>query len=295
MTTATGLDSKHRIGDHVRVVDHDGHTIIVVNTPAASADIALQGAQLLSWTPSGTQDVLWCAPLPDSNSGKAIRGGVPICWPWFGPHPTDATQPQHGLLRTSTWTLAETRATDAGAHVALIHSAFGCALRFEIAIGAQLTLTLITTNTSATPVSITEALHTYFRIANVAEIAVHGLDGLIYRDNADGMREKRQAGPVRPRQETIAVFPDTPDVIEIADATLGRRIHISRTGGRSTVVWHPGAAVASFKDIPAEMAPTFVCVESGNVAPHAVTLAPGASHRLSVTYDVVPRLSGLIS
>ena len=285
--TTTDLDAKYRVGDLVRVVDHDGHTIIVVSTPVASADIALQGAQLLSWTPTGHRDVLWCAPLPPANAGKAIRGGVPICWPWFGPHATDASQPQHGLVRTVNWTLAETRATDAGAHIALIHDAFGCALRFEIEIGAQLTMTLATTNTSAAAITVTEALHTYVHVADVGAVAVHGLNGQIYRDNTDGMREKQQSGPVRPKHETIAVFPDTPDAAEIEDATLARRIRVTRTGGRSTVVWHPGATVSSFKDIPPDMANSFVCVESGNIAPNAVTLAPGASHRLSVRYVLV--------
>ncbi len=287
MTTATDLDTKHRIADLVRVVDHDGHTVIVVSTPAASADIALQGAQLLSWTPTGNHDVLWCAPLPPANTGKAIRGGVPICWPWFGPHATDATQPQHGLVRTINWTLAETRATDAGTHIVLTHDAFGCALRLDVEIGTRLSITLSTTNTSTASVTLTEALHPYFRVAAVGDVAIHGLDGLIYRDNTDGMREKQQVGTVRTGQEMIAVFPAAPNVAEIEDPGLKRRIRITRTGGRSTVVWHPGASVSTFKDIPPEMANTFVCVESGNVAPNAVTIAPGATHQLSVSYELL--------
>jgi glucose-6-phosphate 1-epimerase len=287
MTTTAELDAQFRIGDTVRVIDRNGHALIVVRLPTASAEIAIQGAQILSWTPKGNTDVLWCAPLPPPNSGKAIRGGVPVCWPWFGPHATDATQPQHGLVRTANWTLLETAITDAGARIALTHHSWGCTLRMEFEIGALLTMALSTTNTSAAPVSITEALHTYFHVSHAPAVTVHGLDGLIYRDNTDGAREKRQTGAINPAKETIAVFPATPDAVELMDKDGGRHIRIARTGGRSTIVWHPGETAASFKDIPAGTADRFVCIESGNVAPHAITIAPGATHRLSVVYKVL--------
>ncbi len=286
MSSAKALDAKFGIGDLVRVAERDGHPIIVVRTAAASADIALQGAQVLSWTPAGNTDVFWCAPLPAPNSGKAIRGGIPICWPWFGPHATDAGQPQHGLVRTANWTLTEARATPDGAYIALAHTAFGCALRVEMDLGRQLTLRLTATNQSAAAVTITEALHTYFSVSDAHTAKVHGLDGLIFRDNTDGARETLQAGDVALAAETIAVFPDTPNDVELRDSGFGRAIRIARAGGRSTIVWHPGASVSTFKDIPADQATRFVCVESGNVAPHAITLAPSAMHQLSVRYEI---------
>jgi glucose-6-phosphate 1-epimerase len=231
--------------------------------------------------------VLWCAPLPPAGAAKAIRGGVPICWPWFGPHASDASQPQHGLVRTADWSLVETRATGDGARISLGHAAWGCTLRLDVSIGRTLAMTLTTTNASGTSVSITEALHTYFRVKDVAGVTVTGLDGLTYRDNTDGGRAKVQVGPVQPAQETIALFADAPATAAIDDPGLRRRILIERRGGQATVVWHPGAAAANVKDIPPAMATGFVCVESATIAPHAVTLAPGASHALSVRYDVV--------
>jgi glucose-6-phosphate 1-epimerase len=286
MTDAAGLDAQFRLGDAVRVIERNGHALVAIDMPLVSAEIAVQGAQILSWTPQGTRDVLWCAPLPPANSGKAIRGGVPICWPWFGPHATDATQPQHGLVRTADWMLAETALTPHGARAAFTHTAWGCALRIEFDIGARLTMTLSTTNTSTAPVSITEALHTYFRVGNVADAVVRGLAGLTYRDNTNGGRETQQVGDLRLTSETIAVFPATPNVVELLDTDLGRTVRIARAGGRSTIAWHPGASAATFKDIPPGSADTFVCVESGNVAPHAITLQPGKTHHLSVAYDV---------
>jgi glucose-6-phosphate 1-epimerase len=287
MTLAASLDARFRLADALRVTDRDGHPLIVVRSTLATAEIALQGAQILSWAPKGTADVLWCAPLPPASAGKAIRGGVPICWPWFGPHATDTSQPQHGLVRTVNWTLAQTELTAHGARVAFTHEARGCALRMEFEIGARLRMTLSTTNTTALPVSITEALHTYFRVGDARHAVVRGLDGLTYRDNADEAREKRQAGDVMCARETIAVFPDTPNTIELHDSQRGRGIRITRTGGCSTIVWHPGETAATFKDIPLGTAHQFVCVESGNVVPHAVVIAPGGMHQLSVSYDVL--------
>lgn len=286
MPSASELDTKYRIGDLVRITQRDGHIVLAIRTTVASAEIALQGAQVLSWSPNGNNDVLWCAPLPPAHSGKAIRGGIPICWPWFGPHATDPSQPQHGMVRTANWTLAATHATANGAQIVFTHDAFGCALRVELKIGRQLTLSLSATNQSVAPVTITEALHTYFSVSDARTIKVYGLDGLTYRDNADGAREKQHLGEITPSQETIAVFPNTPDVVELRDQGFHRGIRITRGGGRSTIVWHPGASVSTFKDIQPTEATRFICVESGNVMPHAVTIAPGGTHRLAVTYDV---------
>ena len=286
--TIATLDTQFRVGDQVRVVNRAGHTIIVANTMTAQLEIALQGAQLLSWQPKGQPDLLWCAPLPPAGTGKAIRGGVPICWPWFGPHASDPAQPQHGLVRTVDWQLSHTAVTPAGVLIALTHDAWGCALRLDVEASSSLQLTLTTRNVGQQPVSITEALHTYFSVSDVGGIGIHGLDGCRFRDNTDGGAEKLQHGVCRTDKETIAVFDQAPDICEIDDPGLKRRIRIARRGGQSTVVWHPGASVAGFKDIPASTDRQFVCVESGNVGASTVTIAPGATHKLGVTYDLLP-------
>jgi glucose-6-phosphate 1-epimerase len=285
-STAAALNVQFGRGTHLRIADRSGHTLIAVTTAQATGAIALQGAQVLQWRPNAAKEVLWCAPLPPANTGKAIRGGIPICWPWFGPHATDQNAPQHGLVRNPNWALAATRASDDGAHIALTHAAFGCDLRLEIAMSSDLKMSLSAHNTTSAPITITEALHTYFHVANVTTTRITGLDGCTYRDNTDDMREKVQRGPITCSRETVAVFPDTPDIVEIEDPGLKRRIRVTRTGGRSTVVWHPGASVAGFADIPAETATQFVCVESGNVSPNGVIIAPASTHRLEVAFDL---------
>ena len=282
----SSLDRRFCLGEQLRVVERGGHGFVAIATPDCVAEIALQGAQVLHWRPQGQADVLWCAPLPPAGSGKAIRGGIPVCWPWFGPHATDATQPQHGLVRTANWTLVETAVTVAGARAVFELESWNCVIRLALEAGRTLSVALSTRNIGATPVIITEALHTYFRVGDVNSISIAGLDGHHYRDNTDGGREKCQYGDCRIAGETIALFDAAPDVCNIDDPLFGRRIAIRRDGGQSTVIWNPGAAAVKISDLPAGEQQHFVCIESGNVGAAAVTVMPGTTHQLAATYEL---------
>lgn len=280
------LDRAFRIADRVRVIERDQHGVVSIRTGQCTCEIALQGAQVISWRPTGHDDLLWCAALPPAGSGRAIRGGVPVCWPWFGPHANDPTQPQHGLVRTRPWRLVATSVTGGDACVTLEIEAGGGRVRLDVIAGGSLQLALTTTNAGAGPLTITEALHTYFKVGDAARAQVLGLDGCRYRDNTDGGREKVWRGACVMGRETIAVFETSPDAALIEDVVLGRRIRIERQGGRSTVAWNPGDNIAPLKDVPAGEQRHFICVESGNVWSSAVTIAPGGSHRLGVRYHI---------
>ena len=286
--TIPALDRRFGLGDYLRVGERDGHALVVITTPACLAEIAVQGAQVLRWQPQGQRDVLWCAPLPPAGSGKAIRGGIPVCWPWFGPHATDPALPQHGLVRTLDWTLTETALTEAGGRVAFALQSWNCALRLKIDLASTLTVALSTHNLAAAPVVITEALHTYFDVGDVNTIEIGGLDGCRYRDNTDGGCEKIQHGASRISGETIALFDRAHDVCTLDDPVFGRRITIQRTGGQSSILWNPGASATKLNDVPAGAQQHFVCLESGNIGSAAVTIAPGETHKLAVTYGVAP-------
>jgi glucose-6-phosphate 1-epimerase len=210
-----------------------------------------------------------------------------VCWPWFGPHPNDPTQPQHGRVRTINWRLVETRESSDGIRVAFEVDEFGARVRLEVVAGAKLSVALTTHNLGSDPLVITEALHTYFHVGDVTRAQIHGLDGARYRDNTDGGIEKTWSGSGPMMRETIAVFEVAPDTAEIVDPVLGRRIRIRREGGRSTVAWHPGANLAPLKDVKPGTERQFACIESGNVWSSAVTVAPGADHRLAVSYEIV--------
>ncbi len=285
-TSTVDLDARFRIGNALRIIERDRHAIVSIDTQHCRAEIALHGAQVLSWQPARQADLLWCAPLPPPAIGKAIRGGIPICWPWFGPHASDPRQPQHGLVRTLPWRLAATSEVSAGIRVVFEIEKHGASVRLVLVAGTHLNVALTTENIGTAPLPISEALHTYFQVGDIDAIAVHGLDGCSYRDNTDGGRVKVWHGVCRMPSETIAVFDQTPDVVEIVDPVLRRRVLIKREGGLSTIVWHPGAAVSALKDVAAGTEKYFACVESGNVGASAVTIAPRAAHRLAVTYEI---------
>ncbi len=272
--------------DGLTLTDRNGGFVVDIATRSCHAAIALQGAQVLQWQPANqSHDVLWLSPMTRFGGGTAIRGGVPICWPWFGPHAV-AGKPQHGYARNALWSLTAARRIDDDV-VLTFELPSGCAgvehlggtarLSFHVTIGAALDMSLETSNTGPSPLVITQALHTYVRVGDVARISIAGLDGATYRDNTDGGRTKMQQGPMTLQRETVALFDEASAVQVLADPILDRRIKIARTGGRSTVIWNPGAAVVNMADIPPPCQTEFVCVESGNIGSSAVTLAPGAT------------------
>ena len=281
------------------VVERRGGLVIDVAIDAARASIALQGAQVLSWAPAGHDDVLWCSPLSPLGGGKAIRGGIPLCWPWFGPNADDSAKPQHGFARNITWDLVDVTDLDnddghlvltfglpAEAPMRTLFPHAAQALLF-VDIGRTLTIRLETENIGNTSFTITDALHTYVRVGDVSRVRIDGLDGATYRDNAAGGRITHQDGPLTVSKETVALFDIAPAVANIVDPVLKRCISVMREpDSRSTIVWNPGATAAAMADIPKGGEAGFVCVESGDIGAAAITLEPGDCHACGVTYAV---------
>jgi glucose-6-phosphate 1-epimerase len=271
--------------DGVHVSQRDGGTVIDVATRACHAAVALQGAQVLHWHPAGqTHDVLWLSPMAHFGDGKAVRGGVPICWPWFGPH-ADAGKPQHGFARTAVWHLADVKRLGDDVHLAFDlpqdcagreHLNGAAQARFRIVVGPALDMMLETKNTGSSPLTVTQALHTYLRVGDVARASIDGLDGATFRDNTDNGRSKEHHGLLTLPRETVALFDDAAARHVLDDPVLGRRIVVTRTAGRSTVVWNPGASAAGMGDIPPPGQSEFVCIESGSIGAAATVVAPGA-------------------
>lgn len=300
MSSAEEIMRQLNAVDGVRLGQSRGGLVLDIATNAATATIALQGAQILSWAPRGHTDMLWCSPVSPLGGGKPIRGGIPICWPWFGPH-EDATKPQHGFGRNLVWDLVDiAQLDDDGGHTVVTLRlpseakerglfADGAMATAFIDIGRTLSLRVETDNEGDEPFTITEALHTYFSVGAASAIMIDGLDGATYRDNTDGGRAKTQTGPISIRRETIALFDRAPDVLTIKDPVLKRRIRISRDAdSHSTVVWNPGAAAAGMIEIPKGDETRFVCVESGNIGGSAVTIEPGGNHSCGVSYRIDP-------
>ena len=275
-----------------------GLTRAVISTPAAEAELYLQGAHLAHWTPRGQRPVLFLSPNSLFAPGKAIRGGVPIIFPWFGPRSDGKPGPAHGFARTSEWTMESTmQREDASVEIVLalvsspasrdlFDAAFS--LRFRVTVGSQLRLRLEALNDGKAPFTFEEALHTYLAVGDVRQASVFGLEGTAFIDKTDGFKRKTQgAEPLRIAKETDQVHIDTPAACIVSDPVWNRRVVIEKTGSSSTVIWNPWIDKSDgMSDMAAGGWNQMLCVETANAAENAVSLLPGASHELAATIRV---------
>lgn len=275
----------------------NGMPVIEISNAKSMGSIGLQGAQLLTWAPVSQELVVWLSPRAKFGPGKAPRGGVPICWPWFGPHASESGFPGHGFARTSPWEAIEADALEDGSDrlgFRLIRTEASFAqwphatpVEIRYTLGEALEIELTTRNETDQPVILGEALHTYFMVSDVRKATVTGLDGCEYLDKVDGGRRKRQEGPIGFSGETDRVYLGTEADCCIEDPGLKRRIRIEKRGSRSTVVWTPWEEKANkMGDFEEDGYLRMLCVESANAAEDVLTLAPGEEHRLWVRYSV---------
>ncbi len=292
------LNARFAIADQVSfVAGPGGFPVVSVRNAHADATIALQGADVTGFQPHGREPVLFLSRHAVYAPGKAIRGGIPICWPWFGPHPTDPTKPDHGFARTRPWSVRDTTAmpdgatrmrlglTDDAETRALWPHAF--ALELTVTVGATLEVALVARNTGQEPFVYGGALHSYFRVGDVTAITIPGLEETAYVDKVDGGRSRVQQGSITIVGETDRVYTETAASCVIVDPTLGRRVTVAKEGSRSTVVWNPwrdkARRLADFGD---DEYTEMVCVEVANAGGDIVMVAPGGEHRLGTTIGV---------
>ncbi len=261
-----------------------------------TASICLQGAHLTTFQPRAQRaPVVWLSEAARFAPGKSIRGGVPVCWPWFGAHAGDPAYPTHGFARTVPWEVVDSGSAD-GATTITLRLEFSDATRAQwphdtplelhISMADVLDLELTTLNAGEAPVMLGEALHSYIHIGDIAEVELRGLDGCAYLDKTEAFARGQQSGPLRFAAETDRVYVDTRSTCMIDDARLRRRIHIAKQGSASTVVWTPlGQKAAAMGDYTAEGWRNMLCVESANAADNALTLQPGEAHVLAVRYS----------
>jgi glucose-6-phosphate 1-epimerase len=296
-TTSTELDRRHGIPGIARVVDGQGGLPkVAVSTSTATGDLYLHGGQVTSWTPAGQRDVLFVSSASRWEPGRAIRGGIPVCFPWFGNKAGDPKAPAHGFVRSKAWTLEAIDLTDTGVVVTVATESddhtktqwpFDFTLLLRATFGASLHLELVMANTSMAPLTFEEALHTYYAIGDATTVRVAGLDGAHYLDKVDGGRERLQEKDITIAAEIDRVYVDTTSAIDIDDPTLGRRIRVDKADSRSTIVWNPWIEKArAMADLHDDDWTRLVCVETANVQPQAVVLGPGEQHAMSLTVSV---------
>ncbi len=276
-----------------------GLPVAEVHNAHATATIALHGGQVLAFQPYGHAPVLWLSKHSFYAPGKAIRGGIPLCWPWFGPHPTDPGLPAHGFVRTASWDLLGTAVVAEGAAQLRLMltdnlhtlSLWPHAFRLElvITVSTLLQVELVVHNPGTQVFSCGGALHSYFVVSDIGNVKILGLEGRSYIDKLDPAQPKRQAGAITFDQETDRIYVDTRDKCIVDDGGLQRRIVIAKAGSLSTVVWNPWVDKAQrMADFGDDEYGSMVCVETANAADDTVSVAPGTSHRLGTVISVEP-------
>lgn len=283
------------IPEHIAIVaGRGGLPCVQIANRHAEAQIYLHGAHAAHFQPRGQAPVLWMSAQSWFEAGKPIRGGVPLCWPWFGPHPSDATAPAHGFARTRAWSLIETAQTADGRSIVVLGLVSDAAtmalwphafrLTYTVTVGRELVLDLRVDNCSSAPFSCEEALHTYLAIADARQARITGLAGATYIDKVrDRQRFVEGPAPIVLTAETDRVYLGTTAAVDIADGSAGG-LRVTKSGSLETVVWNPWTAKAkAMKDFGDDEWPGMVCVETANAADHALTVPAGGSHHMQAT------------
>jgi glucose-6-phosphate 1-epimerase len=295
------LNRDFGIANQLEIVSGQGGLpMITIDNGGAKALISVYGAQVLSFQPKDqSEDLLFLSQQSDYAEGKAIRGGIPVCWPWFGPDPQGLQRPDHGFVRNHFWRIAKTEAiSEAETKVSLLFNesfkqentwrqAF--ILTLDIIIGPSLQLTLTTFNTGDRPFSITQALHSYFRIGHIKRVKILGLEECEYFDKLDHGTQKSQNGAITVSGEVDRIYANAAKDLIIVDSVFKRRIRISSPNTSTAVVWNPWSKTTQkMPDLAPVAYQQFICVEVGNVAFDVIQIQPGNQHRLQANYRLLP-------
>lgn len=268
----------------------------------AEVIVAEQGAQVLSYRRGEAAPIIWLSEEAAFQAGQAVRGGVPVCWPWFGdlarnPQSVQNTYqgsqpaPAHGLVRNIDWVMARSDNNDES--VTLV---FACnrelpgwphavELSLKICLDSKgLHLSLTSHNRGDTTIALSQALHSYFAISDIHQVVVEGLDGRPYIETLDDWQQRQQQGDLVFGGETDRIYLDLPSRLSLRDPGLKRQILLETRGSRSAILWNPWIAKAQRLSQFADDAwQRMLCIETANVMDDVIRLEPSASHTLSVS------------
>ncbi len=299
--TIARLNAEFGLDGHLSfAVGRGGFPVIRIANSSARAEICVYAGQVLSYLPVGeAQDLLFVSAAAHFAAGKAIKGGIPVCWPWFGADPQHQGRGAHGFARNRLWTVVATEALGRGETRVLLGllpsdetrrlwpQAF--ALQLEILVGASLSVALRTRNTGERTLSITQALHTYFNIGDIDRVRVLGLEEVGYLDKAsDGdAGPGTQSGALKIQTEVDRIYTEVHYPLVIEDRAHGRRIRIDAEGSHTAVVWNPWQRIAAqMSDLEAADYLRFLCVETANTADEVIAVSPGGEYVLRSRYSV---------
>ncbi len=286
----------HRIPGSVEIIEGTGGLPLLRATNCfAECDVFLYGAHMARFKPAGgEEDLLWMSPTSFFEAGKPIRGGIPVCFPWFGAHESRADLPLHGVVRTRLWDIESTAVlSDGRVRIVLAiaddettRTAWPHAFRLELAVtvGKVLDVSMTVENTGPDPFRYAESFHTYFRVGHAHGCDVEGLDGVGYVDRVRKDSRAVQYGPLRLSGETVNAYLRAPARCSLADPIMKRRLVVEQRGFSDTVVWNPGKEAAARNPEIGAAWNQYLCVESANCLDDQVCLMPGTSHRSSARF-----------
>ena len=292
------LEDKYSIEGEVGFAElEENMAFITVSNKYADADICLYGAHITNFTPHKTMGILWMSPESNFGEGKPIRGGIPVCFPWFGPHKTDSAKPQHGFGRLMYWNVQETASLPTGETLVRLQLCSSAETKtfwdhefcaeMTVIVGKTLTATLKVTNTSSIPFEYTCALHSYFNIPSIDEIAIEGLHGTRYINQLDGGDYLQETPLLEIKKAETRHYYNTETDCIIIDTLFNRRIRVAKSGSKITTVWNPGEETCQkIDDIPDDGFHNFICIEAVNAFNDVIYLAPGEMHETSAIIGI---------
>lgn len=293
MIDSDELDDRFSIEGEVGFAELENDLVfITISNKYADADICLYGAHVTSFRPHRSGEILWVSPDSYYEEGKAIRGGIPVCFPWFGPHANNTALPQHGFARLLYWEVKETASlanSETMVCLQLVSSEetkafwpYDFVAEMIITVGLQLSIKLKVTNTSKESFSFSEALHSYFLISSIENIGISGLKDTAYHDQLSGQDGFQKSELLQIEGAETRHYFSTESTCVIHDPVFRRRVRIEKTGSKVTTVWNPGEETClQIADMPDDAFHEFVCLETVNAFEHIVHLAAGESHELS--------------
>jgi glucose-6-phosphate 1-epimerase len=298
--TIAEYSAAHSIAGQLQFIEgKGGFPLIEIDNGQAKATISVYAGQVLKFQPAGaSHDVMFLSDTAYYQAGKAIKGGIPVCWPWFGPDPEGKGRASHGFVRDRLWQVVSTKSLADGSTQVILglvdteetRAIWPCAfnLAIEITVGHTLKIELVTRNTGDQSFSITQALHTYFTVGDISQVSVVGLAGTEYLDKVDGGQTKTQAGAITVEQEVDRVYLNVPATLSIDDRALGRKINIVSTGSKTAIVWNPWSEIsAKMADLGDMDYQRLICVETANAANEVIKVAAGTEYRLGATIGLL--------
>ena len=292
----TELNRQFSLPNRVEIVEgHGGLALLKMSYDEALVELYLQGAHITRYQVKPDIDVLWMSNSTVYEQGRPIRGGIPLCWPWFGAHPEYQEYPQHGYARQMAFSVVSTHADADSTSVvlSLTHEAVErettafpdvggkLDLEVEIRLSDSLWMEMRTRNVSSESVLVGAALHSYFAIANRNSVEIPEVLGLSYLDKPNDFRQYEQTSPLSIEGEVDRIYLSALENIQLIDREKQSLTQIQSWGNSDLVVWNPGELKAKdmgdFDDSGFEK---MVCIEPAIALDKRKALQPGETHRL---------------